>query len=264
MMVIFGMFRFNTSKIISLFIAVLLFLPLSGVTQSRNVATQDLDFQMRLEELLALPQSQNQTQKLSVLITMWARFEPSDAYIALQSNTFPPTLPISVLESMVISNWLTISPNDAIQAAINSPYPEILDLAFRDYAHQDGDAAVTLARSLKERITMDTWTGIIEGIASSEPLSAANYVLEFGDSGKQLISGFIYLLSVQDPAGAIDWLLEHYPDQTEHYDALTSRFFAIDPQGAWRYVSSLPTSLYKEKLIFSLDRAEKISNGQYP
>ena len=243
-----------------------LFLILSASTFAQGVgrSPQDIDFDQRLSELLALPQTQSQSQQIAVLFRMWSRFKPEEAYQALHTNSLPDSLPLGVMEGMAISSWLKIDPEPAMQAAINSSFPENLDLAFRMYAHQDSEAAFDLAKSLGSQVTLDTWTGIIEGAASWNPNLAANYVLELGPQGEELIGGFIYLYSTQDPGGAIDWLIQHYPSSKEHHDALVARYYAINPDEATVFINDLPESRYKQALLVSLDRAEKITRGEYP
>ena len=254
--------RNYTIKIISLLLFITLTMDIQA--QMRGRVPQDMDFNARLQELLSMPESYHRNQQIAVLFQLWPRFRPREAYQALHSSQLPDVFPLSVVEGMVISNWLKIDPDLAMQAAVNSNYPENLDLAFRMYAHQDGDAAFNLAKSLQSKVTMDTWLGIIEGISSWDPRRAADYVLEFGPGGEALISGFIYMLATQEPVFAIDWLLEHYPDETEHYDAIVARYFAINPIEAKSFIESLPDSRNKIQLLTSLERAEKISRGEMP
>ena len=235
-------------------------------THAQNLTRvpQTTEFNNRLETLLAMPDSDHRNQQIAVLYQLWTRFHPEEAYQSLHSNKLPNNLPLSVMEGMAITNWLKIRPDDAMQAAIDSNFPENLDLAFRIYAHQNGEAAFNLARSLGNSVSMDTWIGIIEGIASWDAKRAAEYVENFGTGGEKLISSFIYLLSTQDPKFSIDWLLQNYPDETEHYDPIVARFLALDPDGANDFISSLPDSTYKNIVIESLERAEKIARGEIP
>jgi hypothetical protein len=232
--------------------------------QGYNRIPQDIDFNERLADLLAMPSSNHQTQQVSVLFQIWSRQDPQQAYIALHTYDLPDVFPEDIMESSVISNWIKIDPPSAMQAALESNYSETLDLAFRDYAHQNGDAAYAFAKSNPDRLTLDTWQGIIEGIASHNPTKAASYVLDYGQGGEELIDSFIFNMSERDPAGAIDWLLDHYPDESDYFDPLVARFLVFNPDGARRYLSELPESSYKQELLLSLDRAEKIARGEMP
>ena len=203
------------------------------------------------EEAIALAYSpdygQYQLGVLNLVFQMWAEEDPVAAYDRLLSlsNDFEKTL----IETQIIERWMLIEPSRAMAAAANSESRQTFELALSFYAHRDPVAALALAQEYRARVGEAAWTGIIEGVSSSNPQLAAQHVATLGRDGEYLVDAFIAALAIENPITALDWLLEHFPQQTEHYDTIASFFILEVPSKSLRISIEWKMVLPKTRLL---------------
>jgi hypothetical protein len=194
---------------------------------------------------------------LNLVFQMWAAEDPVAAYERLLSlsNDFEKTL----IETQVIEKWMLIDPSSAMAAAANSESRQTFELSLRFYAHRDPVAALALAQEYGARVGEAAWTGIIEGVSSTNPELAAQYVATLGEDGEHLVDAFIAPLAIENPATALDWLLEYFPRQTRHYDTIASFFYVRSPAEAFAYLEQMEDGAAKEAFAKSLNQAKSVN-----
>ncbi len=211
-------------------------------------------------ELASSPEySQYKLGILNLVFRIWAEEDPVEAYDRLLSlsNDFEKTL----IETQIIERWILIDPGSAVAAAANSESRQTFELAFRSYAHRDPVAALALAQEYGTRVGKTEWTGIVEGVASTNPQLAAQYVATLGQDGEYLVDAFIAALAIENPATALDWLLEHFPRQTKHYDSVASFFYIRSPVEAFAYLDQLEDGAAKDALTDALYQAKSVNEA---
>ena len=211
-------------------------------------------------ELASSPEySQYQLGILNLVFRIWAEEDPVKAYDRLLSlsNDFDKTL----IETQIIERWMLIDPGSAMAAAANSESRQTFELALRVYAHVDPVAALALAQGYGPRVGEAAWTGIVEGVASSNPELAAQYVATLGPDGEYLVDAFIAALAIENPATALDWLLEHFPRQTRHYDSVASFFYIRNPIEAFAYLDQMDDGVAKDAFAKALYQAKSVNEA---
>ena len=215
------------------------------------------------EEAIALAYSPEYSQYqlgiLNLVFQIWAEEDPVAAYDRLLSlsNDFDKTL----IETQIIERWMLIDPSSAMAAAANSESRQTFELALRFYAHRDPVAALALAQEYGPRVGAAAWTGIVEGVASTNPQLAAQYVATLGQDGEYLVDAFIAALAIENPATALDWLLEHFPRQTKHYDTVASFFYIRSPVEAFAYLDQMEDGVAKDALAEALYQAKSVNEA---
>jgi hypothetical protein len=215
------------------------------------------------EEAIALAYSPEYSQYqlgiLNLVFRIWAEEDPVKAYDRLLSlsNDFDKTL----IETQIIERWMLIDPGSAMAAAANSESRQTFELALRVYAHVDPVAALALAQGYGPRVGEAAWTGIVEGVASSNPELAAQYVATLGPDGEYLVDAFIAALAIENPATALDWLLEHFPRQTRHYDSVASFFYIRNPIEAFAYLDQMDDGVAKDAFAKALYQAKSVNEA---
>ena len=217
-----------------------------------------------IQEALSFADPIATTQRISILYRLWARQSPAEAYQSLLETELPPSPSMfkKVTQSMIITSWIKQDPEAAIQATLETNDVEMIETAFRDFAYQDGANAMKVARQL----TLDdrVWSGIFDNVASRDVLLAVRNVEALGEKGRKFIASVITPYAVFDIKAAIEWLIERYPEEDQHFDSLTSFLRVKDPDGAAAFLSQITDPSVRKKMLLSLERAIKISKGIRP
>lgn len=215
-----------------------------------------------IQEALSFADPIATTQRINILYKIWAHQSPAEAYQSLLETELPPSLSKKGMQSMIITSWIKQDPEAAIQAALETNDVETIETAFRDFAHQDGANAMKVARQL----TLDdrVWSGIFDNVASRDVLLAVRNVEALGEKGRKFIASVITPYAIFDIKAAIEWLIERYPEEDQHFDSLTSFLRVKDPDGASAFLSQITDPSVRKKMLLSLERAIKISKGVRP
>lgn len=216
-----------------------------------------------IQEALSFADPIATTQRINILYRLWASQSAAEAYQSLLETELPPSLSKKRMQSMIIStSWIKQDPEAAIQAALETNDVETIETAFRDFAHQDGANAMKVARQL----TLDdrVWSGIFDNVASRDVLLAVRNVEALGEKGRKFIASVITPYAIFDIKAAIEWLIERYPEEDQHFDSLTSFLRVKDPDGASAFLSQITDPSVRKKMLLSLERAIKISKGIRP
>jgi hypothetical protein len=213
-----------------------------------------------IQEALSFADPFATTQRINILYRLWASQSAAEAYQSLLETELPPSLSKKRMQSMIIStSWIKQDPEAAIQAALETNDVETIETAFQDFAHQDGANAMKVARQL----TLDdrVWSGIF---ANVDVLLAVRNVEALGEEGRKFVPPVIISYAHFDIKAAIEWLIERYPEEDQHFDALASRLRVSDPDGASAFLSQITDPSVRKKMLLSLERAVKISKGIRP
>lgn len=215
-----------------------------------------------IQEALSFADPIATTQRINILYKIWAHQSAAEAYQSLLETELPPSLSKKGMQSMIITSWIKQDPEAAIQAALETNDVETIETAFRDFAYHDGANAMKVARQL----TLDdrVWSGIFANVASRDVLLAVRNVEALGEEGRKFVASVIAPYAIFDIKAAIEWLIERYPEEDQHFDSLTSFLRVRDPDGASAFLSQITDPSVRKKMLLSLERAVKISRGIRP
>ena len=253
-------------KCFSLFVLGLSFAispPLAQPQLRRSADTFDWESVVRLpgEEAIKLANlpvyREYQMGILNLVFRMWALEDPSAAYDRML--VLPEAVDSSLLASSIIEQWLRIDPHNAMAAAANADDAQTFESALRIYAHQDPVNALAITQAYGDSVGKTAWTGVIEGISSSAPELAAEYIASLGTDGEYLIGAFITQLTLKSPATALDWLQANFPRQNKHYDTIASFFYIRNPAEALAYLQRMPDGRAKRAYGRALSRARSVN-----
>ena len=233
--------------------------------QSRLAVAQSIDWNaiLRLprEDAIALAYSAEYDQFrpgiLSIVFRIWASTDPIGAHNRL--TTLPRDAAVDGIEMQVIKNWMAQDPRAALTAAVESPNTQAFPMAMNEYAHLDPEKALSIAQEYGSTLGEAEWSGIVRGVADTRPDLAAEHVASLGNDGEYLLGEFIDHLILRDPAGAFDWLLTHFPNNTDHVDAIATAFFVRDPEHAFVYLTQMREGTTKRKFTKSLCQAKAVN-----
>lgn len=215
------------------------------------------------EEAIALAYSSEYSQFrpgiLSLVFRFWAEEDPAAAHarLLLLANDFD----IAGIEVQIIKRWLLTDASAAIAAAAYSDRAATFEMALRDYAHQDPEAALAATQEYANEMGKAEWTSVIEGVAGRNPRLAAQRVASLGEEGAYLIDGFIGHLIIESPIDAIEWLLAYFPENTDHYDSIASFFFIQAPADAFSYLHEMRDGAAKNAFVAGLCQAKSTNEA---
>ena len=231
-------------------------------TRERMMNRSIESFPRAIEATLAMPDSLEKSRRLNVIYRMWARQSPEQAYQSVNNVELPDVFPLSGMQSMIITSWIKLDPDAAMQAALQTNDTGIIEHSFQDYAYQDGESAMRLARQLN--LEDQVWSGIYGNVASRDVQLAVESVQALGNEGKKFLDSIMPAYAHDDVKAAIAWIVRHYPSEAQHFDALTSHLLVVDRDGAGQFLKTIEDRTTRKKLQKSLERAIKISKGIRP
>jgi hypothetical protein len=194
---------------------------------------------------------------LNLVFRMWALEDPPAAHARLL--TLAGELDIAPTEIQIIEQWLRFDPPTALAAAAESVRPMVLPMALAAFARQAPTAALEVTHGHAAMLAPAELGLVIGAVAGSDPLLAAEYTASLGAQGAALVEYLIHALARMDPAYALDWLQQHYPDQISWFEGIASVYFIADPARAFAYLEGMEPGSGQRVFADGLCRAMSVN-----